>query len=474
MNFKTAYIYDLVDKISPQLRKINNSLQKTTNQVRKTSNKSIDSFKKMGRSIDLVASKSQKLGKSLFLKLTLPLGLAGTSFVKAASDAEETSSKFATVFQDISLEADRTAKNLGKSFGLSSVKAKELLGDTGDLLTGFGFSGKAALDLSKGVNELAVDLASFTNFSGGAEGASKALTKALLGERESVKSLGISILEEDVKAKVKSLAATGKLTGMTERQSKAYATLQIAISQSKNAIGDFERTSKSFANQTRILNQRFFDLKVSFGNIILPLATKLIQKLTILTEKFTALSPKTKKLILILSGIGLVLPPILITIGLMATGIKLLIPAIKGVGIALRFLALNPLGLLITGIATLLIASKDFRNNFISIFNFIAQKAGEVFNAISNKIDAFSNKLANFAESIGFDLGISKGQELDKILAQQKKELAFKVERNQSVDIGGMLGININAPSGSSANFTPSTNSPINTSVNFTQANPLF
>ena len=158
----------------------------------------------------------------------------------------------------------------------------------------------------------------------------------------------------------------------------------------------------------------------------------------------------------------------------MATGIKLLIPAIKGVGIALRFLALNPLGLLITGIATLLIASKDFRNNFISIFNFIAQKAGEVFNAISNKIDAFSNKLANFAESIGFDLGISKGQELDKILAQQKKELAFKVERNQSVDIGGMLGININAPSGSSANFTPSTNSPINTSVNFTQANPLF
>ena len=474
MSFKTSYIYDLVDKISPPLQKINNNLQKTTNQVRKTAAKSAISFRKIGRSLDSVATKAKDLGKSLLLRLTLPLGLLGGSFIKAASDAEETSSKFATVFQDISQEADKTAKNLGKSFGLSSVKAKELLGDTGDLLTGFGFSGKAALDLSKGVNELAVDLASFTNFSGGAEGASKALTKALLGERESVKSLGISILEEDVKAKIKSLSATGKLTGMTERQAKAYATLQIAISQSKNAIGDFDRTSKSFANQTRILNQRFFDLKVSFGNIILPLATKLIQKFIVLTEKFTAQSPETKKLILILSGIGIVLPPILITIGLMATGIKTLIVSVKALGIALRFLALNPIGLVVTAIAGLLIVSKDFRNDFVAVFEFIAQKVGAIFTFIGDQIDFFSNKIANFAESIGFDFGIGTGQDLDKILAQQKKELAFKVERSQSVDIGGMLGININAPQGSSANFTPSNNSPINTNVNFTQTNPLL
>ena len=96
-------------------------------------------------------------------------------------------------------KAEDTAKTFRQSFGLSRKAAKQLLGDTGDLLVGFGFTEDAALDLSKKVNELAVDLASFTNFSGGAEGASLALTKALLGERESIKSLGIAITEADLK-----------------------------------------------------------------------------------------------------------------------------------------------------------------------------------------------------------------------------------------------------------------------------------
>ena len=131
-------------------------------------------------------------------------GIAKVSkeLISAASDAEETRNKFDVVFRDISDDAEAAAKNLSDNFGLSSTAAKSLLADTGDLLTGFGFTQESALDLSDQVNQLAVDLASFTNFSGGAEGASQALTKALLGERESVKALGISILDADVKAKV--------------------------------------------------------------------------------------------------------------------------------------------------------------------------------------------------------------------------------------------------------------------------------
>ena len=95
-------------------------------------------------------------------------------------------------------DALQTAETFKKSFGLSSQAAMGLLADTGDLLVGFGFTEKEALNLSKQVNELAVDLASFTNFSGGADGASQALTKALLGEREAIKSLGIAITEADL------------------------------------------------------------------------------------------------------------------------------------------------------------------------------------------------------------------------------------------------------------------------------------
>ena len=196
----------------------------------------------------------------------------GAESLQAASDAEETLNKFSVVFQDVSEESDKMAKDLAKNYGLARSEARALLADTGDLLTGFGFTGEAALDLSGQVQRLAVDLASFSNFAGGAEGASQALTKALLGERESVKALGISIQEEDVKKEVARLKTEG-MTFATERQAKAQATLNIAIRQSQNAIGDFARSQDSYANQTRILESRIKDLKEGIGATLLPVAT---------------------------------------------------------------------------------------------------------------------------------------------------------------------------------------------------------
>jgi len=198
----------------------------------------------------------------------IAVGLAGA--IKKAIDAEETFNKFAVVFKKVDKEAEIVAKNLVDNFGLSSQSAKQLLSDTGDLLTGFGFTGQAALDLSQQVNELAVDLASFTNIEGGAERASKALTKALLGERESVKELGIAILEKDVLARVDLLISQGQ-TFESLRQAKAIATLSIAVEQSKNAIGDFARTSEGAANQLKIAKERFEDLQIEIGKVFLPL-----------------------------------------------------------------------------------------------------------------------------------------------------------------------------------------------------------
>jgi hypothetical protein len=203
--------------------------------------------------------------------------------VKTASNAEETFSKFAVVFQDVASDAEESFKKLRSEYGLSARAAKDLLSNTGDLLTGFGFTGSEALRLSEQVNKLAVDLASFTNYSGGAKGASDALTKALLGERESVKSLGISILEADVQKQVAINTAKG-MVFETERQAKAQATLDIAMAQSKNAIGDYSRTSESFANQSRLLKERLEDLATTMGGALLSSSTTMVSKITELVE----------------------------------------------------------------------------------------------------------------------------------------------------------------------------------------------
>ena len=223
---------------------------------------------KVGSRMKDFGNSMQSFGRDMSMRVSLPLIAAGASMIKAASDAEETESKFNTVFRSVSEQATTAFTTLREQYGLSSTASKQLLGDTGDLLTGFGFSQEMALDLATEVNKLAVDLASFTNYVGGAAGASAALTKALLGERESVKALGISILEEDVKTQM-AIDSTEGLTFATERQAKAFATLRLAQQQSGNAIGDYSRTSDGLANRMRLLTQRFEDLQVEIGKILI-------------------------------------------------------------------------------------------------------------------------------------------------------------------------------------------------------------
>jgi hypothetical protein len=300
-----------------------------------------DGLKKAESQLQGFASQAVNIGKTLSLAVTAPILALGVASIKSASDTEEAFSKFDTVFKGVAKSAQDSFSILRNEYGLSSLQAKSLLGATGDLLTGFGFSQKSALDLATEVNKLAVDLASFTNFAGGAEGASKALTSALLGEREAVKALGISILEEDVKKQVAINTAKG-LTFETERQAKAFATLEIAQNQSKNAIGDYARTSDSFANQTRLLQARISDLSSELGTVLLPIATKITKFVTSLVTQFQSLSDETKRSIVIFAGIAAAIGPALLLIGGLIQALPLL-------GVAFAALT-GPIGLAVTAI----------------------------------------------------------------------------------------------------------------------------
>lgn len=293
--------------------------------------------------------KLRDTGAKMTAFLSLPVLLAAKNMKDAARDAVETRSKFATVFKDIAVESEAAANALASGYGLTGTKSRQLLGDTADLLSGFGFSQKSALDLSTQVNQLAVDLASFTNYSGGAEGASAALTKALLGERESVKSLGIAILEKDVKQEVSKMLAEG-MTFETLRQAKAQATLRIALRQSKNAIGDFARTQNELANQERITSARIQDMKESFGRLLLPVALKVSLAMRSIAVWMTELSPRAKKIILIIAGIAAAIGPLLLVIG----SVMMMLPALSA-GFAVfgtvATAALGPIGLVAAAVA---------------------------------------------------------------------------------------------------------------------------
>lgn len=266
--------------------------------------------------LNALGNTAKQVGSMLSVGITLPVVAAGAGFVKMASDAEETASKFGVVFSSVAEEAQAMAKHLDEAYGMSGHEARKLLSDTGDLLSGFGFGQREALEMSNAVQQFAVDLASFQNVD--PLRASEALTKGLLGEREMMKSLGIAILEEDVKKQVL-LNTTNGLTFATERQAKAYATLQLAQQQSKNAIGDYARTQDSFANQMREVKADLVDVGVAFGKVLLPYAKMGLEYVRKGIDWFKNLSDETRGWIVAISAIAAAAGPVLIALGTLAT-----------------------------------------------------------------------------------------------------------------------------------------------------------
>ena len=217
----------------------------------------------------------------------------GNESIRVFSDLEEETQKFGVVFSGMGKQAEKVVKELQESYGQSELSARRSLALTGDLLTGFGFDRKTALDMSEQVAKLGADIASFSNYAGGAEGAVAALTKGLLGETESMKMLGIAIRQDSDEFK-NMVANIRTSTGASEAQAKAQAVLKLAYAQSGNAIGDFKRNMDSIANQSRVFGNSMLDLKSAVGGFldelfhIAPLVGSLGEKVRSLSETIKA------------------------------------------------------------------------------------------------------------------------------------------------------------------------------------------
>jgi hypothetical protein len=387
-----------LDQLSGDVKKVNANFDKIASGARTSSQQTQSS-------LGLIRKAVAGIGVAFVAGKTIE---GFRSLIDAASDAEEIGSKFDVTFSSIQSRAQSFADELRNSYNQSSTGAKELLANTGDLLTGFGFTQNAALDLSIEVQRLAVDLASFTNFSGGAEGASQALTKALLGERESVKSLGISILESDVQARVFENSQKG-LTFETERQAKAFATLQIAQEQSKNAIGDVARTSDSYANQQRLLNNRIDDFRELLGKEILPVATRTIG---LFVDFINGLSNLNPKVTLITGSIGV------LSIALIALNA-----------------ALGPIGLIIAGLGALAVGATIAVGKLTDVQGQIAN-IGKKTQELREREKALNDEYDRSVESR--DKIEKKIERINELLEENKKkqkELAAAERNGIDVDI---------------------------------------
>ena len=212
-----------------------------------------------------------KLGFSLSL-LTKKAFQFGLDSLNAFRQTQDASWKFSKTFANSLGSADKAVKTFMEDYNLAEVTAKSMLTDTAQVLKGMGFAEKEALKVSESVSRWGIDLASFTGYAGGAEGAVQAITAAMLGENERLKALGIVIREDsdEFRNLVKQMQEE---KGVTEQRARVYAKFALIKKQAKDAEGDYKAEGENWTQNIKLMDQAIIQVKSNLGEMLYELTS---------------------------------------------------------------------------------------------------------------------------------------------------------------------------------------------------------
>lgn len=197
---------------------------------------------------------------------------ASVKFVGAASNLNESLSKSNVVFGQHAKQVDAWSKTSAKAFGQSRQQALEAAGTFGNLFSAMGLGQEEAAGLSTELVELAADLSSFNNI--GTEEALLKLRAGLVGEAEPLRTLGVQLTAATTEAKALEMGLADA-NGELSEGAKIQARYALILEQTKNAQGDFARTSDGLANKQRILKAQWADMQATIGTGLLPVVIAL-------------------------------------------------------------------------------------------------------------------------------------------------------------------------------------------------------
>lgn len=207
--------------------------------------------------------------------------------IELGSDLQEVQNVVDVTFPQMSSQVDAFAKEAAASFGLSETMAKRFTGTFGAMAKAFGFSEKAAYEMSTTLTGLAGDVASFYNIS--QDEAYTKLKSVFSGETETLKDLGVVMTQNALDAYA--LAnGYGKTTQAMSEMEKVALRYQFVQDQLSASSGDFIRTSDSWANQVRILKLQFDSLKATIGQGLINVLTPVIKVINTIIGKLMSLA----------------------------------------------------------------------------------------------------------------------------------------------------------------------------------------
>lgn len=184
--------------------------------------------------------------------------------------------KVRTVFGDAETIVRGFAETNARDLGLAREQYVNLATSAGDLLKPMGFTEDAVAKLSVQLTDQAGILAEWSQGRVSTEQSSEILTKALLGERDALNSLGIDIKDSIIQAELKK-KGLDDLTGASRRQAEALITLEQITLQSASANEAFDKNGQSQIRTLAQLRARLAEVTQSVASALVPVFNLAIQ-----------------------------------------------------------------------------------------------------------------------------------------------------------------------------------------------------
>ena len=227
----------------------------------------------------------------------------GKRMFELNTQMEQLNRKAAIVFGQALPSVSRAAKENATQMGLTEQKYVSSATALGDLLIPMGLQRQEAADISVELVNLSGALAEWTGGQKTSEEVSQTLAKALLGEREELKQLGISIKESDVQNRLRE-KGLDSLTGKYLEQAKAVATLELITEKSVDAQTAYADNSDSLIRRQAELSAKIEQIQQRIATALLPVLERLFSVveagadlLVMLSEKFDVSAESSRRLV---------------------------------------------------------------------------------------------------------------------------------------------------------------------------------
>ena len=347
-----------------------------------------------------VAGGIAKVGGAAIAGLGVAAGTVGKEMVDLASSAKEAGSAFDVVFGEgaSGQQLNAFVEEFANKAGMANFELQDLLKTTGQVVQSVGFTAEESAKLGEELAIVAGDVAAFNNVQGGATPVMEAFTKALLGERESLKTYGLSITEAQVQTKAFSMTGKENAKSLTQ-QEKAMATLELIKEKSIVTQGYLNAEQDSFAAKSNEARAKLTELKATMGQELLPIAEALLPVFVDLVQEIgpqlvgaiQAVSPFVSAIGQLISQLA---PPILTIVSLLLTGLA---PAFgKFTEIVEKY------------VTPFLV---NLPKNFEKMINSIIRG----FNKFADKLNSFGQKAAGILSKIGINIDLPKLKKFEEV-----------------------------------------------------------